>query len=53
MLTEIMHKLHIFNEEKPYLIEKAYHQTDIYKDGIHQIVTLRLNPTVLQVVIKV
>lgn len=52
LLTEIIHKLHIYNGEKPYLIEKAYHQTDIYKEGSYQIVSFRLHPTVIQVIIK-
>ncbi len=52
LLTEMMHKIHIFNGEKPFLIEKAQHQTDIYKEGSKRTVSLRLHPTVIQVVIK-
>lgn len=49
----MVHKLHIMNNEgKPYLVEKAYHQTDIYKSNTKRLVTLKLHPTVLQVVLS-
>jgi hypothetical protein len=53
LLTEMIHKLHILNDEgKPQLATKAYHQSDIYKANSKRLVSIRIHPTVIQVVIN-
>ena len=50
-MTEIIHKLHIYNDDgKPYLVEKAWHQPDIYKLTQKKKVSIKIHPSIIQVV---
>ena len=46
------HKLYIYNGEKANLIEKAWYQSEFYKEFSKKLVSLRLFPTLIHVVVK-